>query len=63
MRTIALEGHCASPLASPCVEQLDEAESVALARQANDRLANAVRRHPSRYFFCASFASFTAMQS
>jgi uncharacterized protein len=36
-------------LTSPGVEQLDAAEAVALARDANDRLADAVRRHPSRF--------------
>jgi uncharacterized protein len=41
-------------LTSPGVEQLDATEAVALARQANDRLAAAVRRHPSRF---AGFAA------
>jgi len=35
-------------LTSPGVEQLDAAEAVALARDTNDHLAEAVRRHPSR---------------
>jgi len=35
-------------LTSPGLEQLDAAEAVALARDTNDRLAEAVRRHPSR---------------
>lgn len=35
-------------LTSPGVEQLDAAEAVALAREANDVLAGAVRRHPGR---------------
>lgn len=35
-------------LTAPGVEQLDAAEAVALARDANDRLAEAVRRHPGR---------------
>jgi uncharacterized protein len=42
-------------LTSPGVEQLDATEAVALARQANDRLAAAVRRHPS------GFAGFAAL--
>ena len=41
-------------LASPGVEQLDGTGSVALAREANDHLAEAVRRHPSRF---AAFAA------
>ena len=41
-------------LASPGVEQLDEAASVAVAREANDRLAEAVRHHPTRL---AAFAA------
>ena len=41
-------------LASPGVEQLDEAASVAVSREANDRLAEAVRRHPTRL---AAFAA------
>ena len=32
-------------LTAPGVEQLDATEAVALAREANDRLADAVRRH------------------
>ncbi|MGB9371956.1 MAG: amidohydrolase family protein [Halobacteriota archaeon] len=35
-------------LTSPGVEQLEAAEAVALARETNDRLADAVQRHPSR---------------
>ncbi len=35
-------------LTSPGVEQLDATEAVALARDSNDRVADAVRRHPSR---------------
>jgi predicted TIM-barrel fold metal-dependent hydrolase len=41
-------------LTAPGVEQLDATEAVALARDANDRLAGAVRRHPSRF---AAFAA------
>jgi predicted TIM-barrel fold metal-dependent hydrolase len=41
-------------LTAPGVEQLDAAEAVALAREANDHLAEAVRRHPSRF---AGFAA------
>lgn len=41
-------------LTSPGVEQLDATEAVALARDANDHLAEAVRRHPSRF---AGFAA------
>ena len=41
-------------LTSPGVEQLDAKEAVALAREANDRLAEAVRRHPGRF---AGFAA------
>jgi predicted TIM-barrel fold metal-dependent hydrolase len=36
-------------LNAPGVEQLDATEAVAIARDANDRLAEAVRRHPSRF--------------
>jgi uncharacterized protein len=35
-------------LNSPGVEQLDEAEAVSLAREANDHLAKAVKKHPNR---------------
>jgi len=35
-------------LTSPGAEQLDAAEAVALAREANDTVAQAVRRHPGR---------------
>jgi predicted TIM-barrel fold metal-dependent hydrolase len=41
-------------LTSPGVEQLDATEAVALARESNDWLADAVRRHPSRF---AGFAA------
>jgi uncharacterized protein len=41
-------------LTSPGVEQLDAAEAVALAREVNDHLAEAVRRHPDRF---AGFAA------
>jgi uncharacterized protein len=36
-------------LTSPGMEQVDGAEAVALAREANERLANAVRNHPTRF--------------
>lgn len=36
-------------LTSPGVQVLEEAEAVSFARQANDELADAVRRHPSRF--------------
>jgi uncharacterized protein len=45
-------------LTSPGVEQLDATESVKLARETNDILANAVRRHPGRF---AGFASLPAV--
>src|SRR5215217_3399511 len=41
-------------LTFPGVEQLDAAEAVAFARETNDLLAEAVRRHPSRF---AGFAA------
>src|SRR5215207_5180701 len=41
-------------LTSPGVEQLDAAEAVALACEANDTLAEAVRSHPGRF---AGFAA------
>lgn len=41
-------------LTSPGVEQLDASEAVTLAREANDHLAKALRRHPSRF---AGFAA------
>lgn len=41
-------------LTSPGVEQLDATEAVTLAREANNHLAEAVRRHPSRF---AGFAA------
>jgi uncharacterized protein len=41
-------------LTSPGVEQLDADEAVALARETNDGLAEAVRRHPGRF---AGFAA------
>jgi predicted TIM-barrel fold metal-dependent hydrolase len=44
-------------LTAPGVEQLDPAESVKLARDTNDILADAVRRHPGRF---AGFASLPA---
>src|SRR4029453_3394372 len=45
-------------LTSPGVEQLDATEAVALAREANDRLADALPRYPSRF---AGFAAFPTM--
>jgi len=41
-------------LTAPGVQQSDAMEAVVLARDANDRLADAVRRHPSRF---AGFAT------
>jgi predicted TIM-barrel fold metal-dependent hydrolase len=41
-------------LTSPGVEQLETAEAVTFAREANDHLAGAVRRHPARF---AGFAT------
>ena len=41
-------------LTSPGVEQLEATEAVVLAREENDRLADTVRRHPSRF---AGFAA------
>jgi predicted TIM-barrel fold metal-dependent hydrolase len=41
-------------LTPPGVEQLDAPEAVAIARESNDYLAEAVRRHPSRF---AGFAA------
>ncbi len=41
-------------LTAPGVEQLDATEAVAIARESNDHLAEAVRRHPSRF---AGFAA------
>src|SRR5829696_4662486 len=41
-------------LTSPGVEQLDAGEAVALARETNDGLTEAVRRHPGRF---AGFAA------
>jgi hypothetical protein len=35
-------------LSAPGVEQLDPADAIALAREANDHLADAVQRHPTR---------------
>ena len=46
-------------LSAPGVEQLDPSESVALARQANDSLAEAVRKHPRRF---AGFAALPTPQ-
>jgi predicted TIM-barrel fold metal-dependent hydrolase len=45
-------------LTAPGVEQLDATEAVVLAREANDRLADAVRRYPSRF---AGFATLPTM--
>jgi predicted TIM-barrel fold metal-dependent hydrolase len=36
-------------LTSPGTEQLEATEAAALAREANDLLGEAVRRHPSRF--------------
>src|SRR3989442_3592221 len=47
-------------LTSPGVEQLDATEAVALARQANDHLADAVRRHPNRFAALPTAAPDTA---
>lgn len=41
-------------LASPGVEQLDANEAVDLARDANDRVADAIQRHPGRFVGFAS---------
>src|ERR1700739_1311510 len=41
-------------LTAPGVEQLDAAEAVALAREANDYAADAVKNHPARF---AAFAA------
>ena len=41
-------------LTSPGVEQLDANEAVELARDANDRVADAVQRHPGRFVGLAS---------
>ncbi len=41
-------------LTSPGTEQLEAAEALALARESNDRLADAVRSHPTRF---AGFAT------
>ncbi|HTU01713.1 MAG TPA: amidohydrolase family protein, partial [Candidatus Sulfotelmatobacter sp.] len=41
-------------LTSPGAEQLDATEAVALAREANDFLADAVRRYPSRFLGLAA---------
>src|SRR5271170_8158099 len=41
-------------LTSPGVEQLDAAEATALAREANDFVAAAVKKHPARF---AGFAT------
>lgn len=45
-------------LTAPGVEQLEAAEAIALARKANDQLADAVRRYPSRF---AGFAALPTM--
>jgi predicted TIM-barrel fold metal-dependent hydrolase len=44
-------------LNSPGVEQLDTAAAESLARQANDYLAEAVRRHPNRFAGFAALAT------
>jgi predicted TIM-barrel fold metal-dependent hydrolase len=41
-------------LTAPGVEQLDAADAIAVARDANDQVADAVRRHPTRF---AGFAA------
>ena len=41
-------------LTSPGVEQLDTADAIALARDSNDYLAEAVKKHPTRF---AGFAA------
>jgi uncharacterized protein len=41
-------------LTAPGVEQLEASDAIAMARDANDYLANAVRKHPSRF---AGFAT------
>lgn len=43
-------------LTSPGVQMFDPATAVALARLSNDRLSEAVRRHPTRFAGLASFA-------
>jgi predicted TIM-barrel fold metal-dependent hydrolase len=43
-------------LTSPGVQMFDAATAVVLARQSNDRLSEAVRRHPTRFAGLASFA-------
>lgn len=45
-------------LTAPGVEQLDATEAIVLAREANDRLADALRRHPNRF---AGFATVPTM--
>src|SRR5215212_67401 len=44
-------------LTSPGTEQLDAAEAVAFARETNDLLAEAVRRHPDRFAGFAALAT------
>jgi predicted TIM-barrel fold metal-dependent hydrolase len=44
-------------LAAPGVEQLEAGEAVALARDANDSVAEAVHRHPSRFAGFAAIAT------
>src|ERR1035437_8557337 len=41
-------------LTSPGTEQLDAADAISLAREANDYLANAIQNHPTRF---AGFAA------
>jgi 5-carboxyvanillate decarboxylase len=43
-------------LTAPGVQMFDAATATSLARLANDRLAEAIRRHPKRYAGLASFA-------
>ena len=44
-------------LTAPGVEQLDAAEAVALAREANDYVAEAVKQHPTRFAAFAAVAT------
>ena len=44
-------------LTAPGVEQLDAAEAVALAREANDYVADAVKNHPTRFAAFAAVAT------
>ena len=43
-------------LTAPGVQVFDAAEAVALARSANDQLANAIRKHPDRFAGLAAIA-------